>query len=58
MNSALQLLDKFEAITAGGFPLGEQGTEVLDQIERVSKLLEGRKPFTKPSSLRAALRAS
>jgi hypothetical protein len=47
MNSALQLLDQFEATTAGGFPMGEQGAEVLDQIERVSKLVEETKAFYK-----------
>jgi hypothetical protein len=35
MNSALQLLVQFEAITADCFPLGKQGTEILDQLEHV-----------------------
>jgi hypothetical protein len=47
LNSALQLFSDFEATTAGGFPLGEQGAEILDRIERVSKLLEETKAFYK-----------
>ena len=47
MNSALQLLSEFEVLAADGFPLGEQGAEVLDHIERVSKLVEETKAFYK-----------
>jgi uncharacterized protein DUF2800 len=47
MNSALQLLDKFEAATADGFPLGQEGTDILDQLERVSKLCSECKEFYK-----------
>ena len=35
MNSALQLLNRFKASTAEGFPLGEEGAEILDQLERM-----------------------
>jgi hypothetical protein len=35
MNRALQLLSEFEAITADGFPLGQQGAAILDQLKRV-----------------------
>ena len=47
MNSALQLLAQFQESTADGFPLGEQGAEVLDQLERVGKLLEEAKAYYK-----------
>jgi hypothetical protein len=47
MNSALLLLNQFEQTVADGFPLGEQGAEVLDHIERVSKLVEEAKAFYK-----------
>jgi hypothetical protein len=47
MNSALQLLSEFEAITADGFPLGQEGADVLDQLERIGKLLEDAKSFYK-----------
>jgi hypothetical protein len=47
VNSALQLLSEFEVLAADGFPLGEQGAEVLDHIERVSKLVEETKAFYK-----------
>ena len=47
MNSALALLSKFEASTAEGFPLGQPGAEVLDQLERVTKLLEEAKAYYK-----------
>jgi hypothetical protein len=47
MSSALQLLDKFEAITADGFPLGQEGAEILDQIERISRLIEQAKSYYK-----------
>ena len=47
MNSALQLFSEFETITADGFPLGKQGAEILDHIERVSKLVEETKAFYK-----------
>ena len=47
MIGALELLDTFEAATADGFPLGKPGTEVLDQLERVSKLLDEAKAFYK-----------
>ena len=47
MNSALQLFSEFEGITAGGFPLGQEGTEVLDQIERIGRLIEQAKAFYK-----------
>jgi hypothetical protein len=47
MNSALQLLDSFEASTADGFPLGKEGALVLDQLERVGKLLEEAKAYYK-----------
>ena len=52
MNTALQLLDSFEVATADGFPLGQPGTAVLDQIERVSKLLEEAKAFYKTALTR------
>ena len=47
MNSALQLLSEFEVLATDGFPLGEQGAEVLDHIERISKLVEEAKAFYK-----------
>jgi hypothetical protein len=47
MNSALQLLESFEASTADGFPLGKEGALVLDQIERVAKLVEEAKAYYK-----------
>jgi hypothetical protein len=47
MNSPLQVLDQFEANTADGFPLGQQGTEILDQLERISKLVEEAKAYYK-----------
>ena len=47
MNSALQLLSEFEVLAVDGFPLGEQGAEILDHIERVSKLVEETKAFYK-----------
>jgi hypothetical protein len=47
MSSALQLLNQFEALTADGFPLGEGGAEVLDQIERISRLIEQAKSHYK-----------
>ena len=47
MNSALQLLSEIEVLAADGFALGEQGAEVLDHIERVSKLVEETKAFYK-----------
>jgi hypothetical protein len=47
MNSALQLLNQFEASTADDFPLGPAGAEVLDQIERVSRLCTELKDFYK-----------
>jgi hypothetical protein len=47
MSNAFHLLSEFEASTADGFPLGEQGTEILDQLERVGKLLDETKSFYK-----------
>ena len=47
MNSALQLLSEFEASTADGFPLGAEGSAVLDQLERVGKLVEEAKTYYK-----------
>jgi hypothetical protein len=47
VNSALQLLEQFEAATADGFPLGQQGTEILDQVERISRLIEQAKSYYK-----------
>jgi hypothetical protein len=47
VNNALELFDEFEAVTADGFPLGKEGAEVLDQLERASKLLEETKAFYK-----------
>lgn len=47
MNSALQVLNEFEAVIADGFPLGKPGTEILDQLERVAKLLEDAKSYYK-----------
>jgi hypothetical protein len=47
MNTALELLSEFEAITVDGFPLGQQGAEILDQLERVGKLVEEAKSFYK-----------
>jgi len=47
MNSALQLFSEFEGITADGFPLGQEGTEVLDQIERIGRLIGQAKAFYK-----------
>jgi hypothetical protein len=47
MNSALQLLNQFEQTVADDLPLGPEGAEVLDQIERVSKLVEEAKAFYK-----------
>jgi len=47
MSSALQLLDKFEASTADGFPLGHEGAEILDQVERISRLIEQAKSYYK-----------
>ena len=47
MNSALELLESFEASTAEGFPLGKGGAEVLSQLERVAKLIEQAKAYYK-----------
>jgi len=47
MNSALQVLAEFEASTADGFPLGQQGGEVLETLERITKLVEEAKAFYK-----------
>jgi hypothetical protein len=47
MNSALQLLSEFEAITDDGLPLGQEGADVLDQLEHIGKLLEDAKSFYK-----------
>ena len=47
MNSALALLNEFETATAAGFPLGQPGAEVLDQLDRVSKLVEEAKSYYK-----------
>ena len=47
MNSALALLNEFEASTADGFPLGVAGAEVLEQLERVSKVLDEAKAYYK-----------
>jgi hypothetical protein len=47
MSTALQLLNEFEASTADGFPVGEQGADVLDQLERIGKLIEEAKGFYK-----------
>ena len=47
MNEALQLLAKFEATTVDGFALGQEGSTVLDQLERVSRLLDEAKSFYK-----------
>jgi hypothetical protein len=47
MNSALQLLNEFEAVTADGFPLGKPGAEVLGQLERITKLVEEAKSYYK-----------
>ena len=46
MNNALQLLARFEK-TALDAPLGEQGAEVLEQLERVAKLCAELKEFYK-----------
>ena len=50
MSTALQLLNEFETQVADGFPLGRQGAQVLDQLERVGKLLEEAKSFYKTSA--------
>ena len=47
MNSALQLLSEFEVLAADRFPLGEQGAEILDQVERISRLIEQAKSYYK-----------
>jgi hypothetical protein len=47
MTSALQLLAEFEASTADGFPLGKEGALVLNQLERVAKLVEEAKAYYK-----------
>ena len=47
MSTALQLLNEFEASTADGFPVGQQGTEVLDQLERIGRLVEEAKSYYK-----------
>jgi hypothetical protein len=47
MNSALQVLAEFEASAADGFPLGQQGAEVLEALERITKLVEEAKAFYK-----------
>jgi hypothetical protein len=47
MNSALQVLAEFEASSADGFPLGQQGAEVLEALERITKLVEEAKAFYK-----------
>ena len=52
MNSALALLNEFETATADGFPLGQPGAEVLDQLERVSKLVEEAKSYYKTALAR------
>ena len=38
---------EFEAATADRFPLGQEGSAVLDQLERVTKLVEEAKSFYK-----------
>jgi hypothetical protein len=53
MNSALQLLDQFKAVTAARFPLDQEGAEVLDQIERISRLIEQAKAYYKAQLARA-----
>jgi hypothetical protein len=53
MNSALQLLNEFEASTADGFPLGKKGAEVLDQLERIGKLVDEAKSFYKAQLARS-----
>jgi hypothetical protein len=47
MNNPLQLFSEFETTTADGFPLGQQGAEVLDQIEHISKLIDEARSFYK-----------
>ena len=47
MSTALQLLSEFEGQVADGFPLGPAGTEVLNQLERVSQLVDEAKAFYK-----------
>jgi hypothetical protein len=47
MSTALQLLNEFEASTADGFPVGQQGAEILDQLERIGRLVEEAKSYYK-----------
>jgi hypothetical protein len=47
MNSAGPLLSEFENRLADEFPVGEEGGEVLDQLERIGKLVEEAKAFYK-----------
>jgi Protein of unknown function (DUF2800) len=47
MTGTLEILDAFEAKIADAFPLGQQGAEVLDQLERVTKLCTELKEFYK-----------
>jgi hypothetical protein len=46
LNNTLQLLAKFEKVALDA-PLGEQGAEVLEQLERVAKLCTELKEFYK-----------
>ena len=52
MNSTLALLDTFETAPAEGFPLGPAGAEVLDQLERIGRLVEEAKAFYKAALTR------
>jgi hypothetical protein len=45
MNGALELLSQFEKATLDGFPLGQEGAELLDQLERVTRLIDEAKSF-------------
>jgi len=47
MNSALQVLADFENTISDGFPLGPEGAEVLEALERVAKLVEEAKAYYK-----------
>ena len=47
MNRALQVLAEFENTISDGFPLGPEGAEVLEALERVAKLVEEAKTYYK-----------